>query len=144
MVKGAGVNRQGKGKGSRESKNYHVPIPGLVIQWSAIHCLIGRRRGNMRAGGRSRDAGSTAMLDRGTNERSEKRVRRQWLGFKFRVKLAAQEPGVAGHFDDFDVNPVGRFSGDFESSRNERFLIIAIELVAVAMTLRNFLRTISA
>ena len=60
------------------------------------------------------------------------------LRFEFGMELAADKPRVVRRFDDFDVNAVGSASGDAESGARERFLVVAIELVAVAVALGNF------
>ena len=40
----------------------------------------------------------------GANEGGEERMRRERLGFEFGMELAAEEPGMIGHFDNFDVD----------------------------------------
>ena len=45
-------------------------------------------------------------------EGGEERMRFERLGFEFGVELAAEEPGVIGGFDDFDVIFVGGAAGD--------------------------------
>ena len=73
---------------------------------------------NIRSDGIGRLAETlTAVFDAGANERREKRVRRERLGFEFRMELAADEPGMVGNFDDLDVDAVGRAAGDAEASR---------------------------
>ena len=69
---------------------------------------------------------------------ANKRMRRQRLGFEFRMKLAADEPRMLGRFDDFDVRPIRRFAGDAESRGEQSFFVFAIEFVAMAMPLADF------
>ena len=69
------------------------------------------------------------------HERGKQRMRSERLGFEFGMELAADEPGVVRGFDDFDVHAVGCASGDAETGAGERFFVLAIEFVAVAMAL---------
>ncbi len=55
------------------------------------------------------------VFDRGADESGEERMRLKRLGFKFRVELAAEEPGVIGRLDNFDVIFVGRTAGDAQT-----------------------------
>ena len=48
-------------------------------------------------------------------EGGEERMRLEGLGLEFGVELAAEEPGVIGGFDDFDVIFVGGAAGDAEA-----------------------------
>ena len=82
------------------------------------------------------------IFQAGANERGEKRMRRERLRFEFRMELAADEPGMIGHFDDFDVHAVGRAAGDAESGARQRLLVLAIEFVAMAVALGNFERAV--
>ena len=59
------------------------------------------------------------------------------FGFEFGVKLATDKPRVVRGFDDFNVNAVRRAPSDSESGSRERFLILAVELVAMAVPLGN-------
>src|SRR5579875_162893 len=79
-----------------------------------------------------------AIFDAGSDEGGEERVGREGLGLEFGMKLAADEPGMVGNFDDFDVHAVGSFAGDAEAGSGQRLFVIAIEFVAMAMTLGNF------
>src|ERR1700751_4556842 len=54
------------------------------------------------------------------------------------MELAAQEPGVVGGFDDFDVVLVGGAAGDLEAGVDQSFLVIAVEFVAMAVALADF------
>ena len=64
-------------------------------------------------------------------------MRRQRFRFEFRMKLAAEEPGVLGRFDDLDVLAVGRAAADAESGIGERVFVFAIEFVPVPVSLGN-------
>src|SRR5579862_1640413 len=79
----------------------------------------------------------------GANERGKKRMRSKWLRFEFGMKLAANEPRMIGHFDNFDIHAIGRPAGDAESGARERLLVLAIKFVTMAMALRNFQRAVS-
>src|SRR3984885_2189767 len=73
-----------------------------------------------------------------TDERSEKRMRRERLRFEFRMKLNADEPGMIVQFDDLDVNAVWSLTSYLKSCGDQSGLIVAIEFVAVPMALGNF------
>ena len=79
-----------------------------------------------------------AIFEAGTDEGSEEGVRGERLGFEFGVKLAADEPGVIGHFNDFDVDAVGRATGDAEAGARQSGFVFTIEFVAVAVALGDF------
>ncbi len=65
-------------------------------------------------------------------------MRLEWLGFEFGMELAAQEPWMVGRFDDFNVIFVGSAAGDAEARAEQSFFVIAIEFVAMAVTLADF------
>jgi len=65
-------------------------------------------------------------------------MRLEGFGFEFGVKLAAEEPGVLGRFDDLDVIFVGGAAGDEQAGAGQSFLVVAVEFVAVAVTLADF------
>src|ERR1700733_8672828 len=83
-----------------------------------------------------------AIFQRGANEGGEQRVRGERLGFEFGVELAADEPRMVGHLDDFDVGAVRRAAGDFETSGIERRFVFAVEFVAMAVALGDFQRAV--
>src|ERR1700685_4769978 len=60
------------------------------------------------------------------------------------MELAAEEPGMVGSFDDFDVIFVGSAARDAEARGDESFFVIAVELVAVAVALAVFKLAVSA
>ena len=78
------------------------------------------------------------VLVAGCDEVAEDRVGLQRFGFEFGVELAAEEEGVGGDFYDFDVGGVGGGAGDAQASAGEDGLILAVELVTVAMTFGDF------
>ena len=78
------------------------------------------------------------VLESRADEGCEKRVRFERFGFEFRVELAAEKPGVLRGFDDFDVVSVGGASGDAQPGSDESFLVVAVELVTVAVAFANF------
>src|SRR6202030_764315 len=83
-----------------ESRNYKSRI--------SIRCGVSSR--NALIGGDSESR--AAILKAGANESSKKRMRREGLGFEFGVKLAANEPRMVGHFDQFEIHAIGRTAGD--------------------------------
>src|SRR5690349_21075595 len=83
------------------------------------------------------------VFDAGANKSGKKRVRREWLGLKFRVELAPDKPGMIGHFDDFDVHTVRRATRDAEARARQNLGILGVEFVAVPMPLGDFTRAIS-
>ena len=65
-------------------------------------------------------------------------MRFERLGFEFRMELAAEEPRMVRSFDDLDVVFVGSAAGDAEAGGGQNFLVVAIEFVAMAVTLADF------
>jgi len=84
-----------------------------------------------------------AILEAGANEGGKKRVRGERLRLEFRMKLATNEPGMIGHFDNLDIHAVGRPARDSETGARKRLLILAIKFVAMAMALGDFERAVS-
>ena len=79
-----------------------------------------------------------AMLHARAHKRGEQRMRRQRLGLKFRMELAAQKPRMLRRLDNFHVFSVGRPAGDAESRGQQSFFVLAIEFVAVPVALADF------
>src|SRR5579859_2074460 len=73
----------------------------------------------------------------GADEGGEERMRLERFGLEFGVELAAEEPGVLGGLDYFDVVFVGGAAGDAQSGVGQSFLVVAVEFVAVAMAFAN-------
>src|SRR5579883_186581 len=59
------------------------------------------------------------------------------------MELTPQEPGVVGDFADLDVRVVGRLAGDPQAACFQALLILAIELVTVAMALVDLAGAVS-
>src|SRR5690348_123177 len=78
------------------------------------------------------------------DERSEERMRRERLGLEFRMELATEKPRMIRRLDNFHINAIGRLAADFEARSSERLFIIAIKFVAMAVTFRNFRRSVGA
>src|SRR5579862_2769867 len=78
------------------------------------------------------------MLDGRADKGREKRMRFERLGFEFRMELAAEEPWMVGCFDDLDVVLVGSAARDAEAGGRQDFFVVAIEFVAMAVTLADF------
>src|SRR5580658_2373682 len=68
-----------------------------------------------------------AMLVRRGNESGEQRVRLQRFGLKFRMKLAAQKPGMIGNFANFHVDRIRGLASDAQSTGRQNLLILAVE-----------------
>ena len=62
-------------------------------------------------------------------------MRRQRLRFEFGMELAADKPGMVGHFNNFHVSAVGRASGDAKARRDQALLVFAIKFVAMPVAL---------
>ena len=73
----------------------------------------------------------------GGDELAEERVGLEGLGFELGVELAAEEVGVAGDLDDFDVGLVGSGAGDAQAGAGEQGFVLAVELVAVTVALAD-------
>src|SRR5215813_2796429 len=58
--------------------------------------------------------------------------------FEFGMELAAQEPRVIGRLHDFNVVFVGSAASDAKPRRDQDFLVVAIEFVAMPMPLADF------
>lgn len=54
-------------------------------------------------------------------------------GFKFRMELAADEPGVILDFDDFDQAVIGRRTGQDQAGVDHFRAILVVEFPAMAM-----------
>ena len=78
------------------------------------------------------------VLVAGGDEVAEDGVGLEWFGFEFGVELAAEEEGVGGDLDDFDVGGVGGGAGDAEACAGEDGFVLAVELVAVAVAFGDF------
>jgi len=78
------------------------------------------------------------ILKAGANERGKQRMRSKRLRFEFRMKLAANEPRMIRHFDNFDIHAIGCPAGNAESGARERLLVLAIKFVAMAVALGDF------
>src|SRR5215467_7146328 len=73
----------------------------------------------------------------GADERREQRMRPRRLRLELGMELDGEIPGMAGHLGDLDELPVRRTSRDTEAVLAQCFLVQAVELVAMAMTLAN-------
>jgi hypothetical protein len=78
------------------------------------------------------------VSERGADECEEEWMRSQRLRLKLRMKLAAQEPRMLRRFDDLHILPIRRPAGDAKTGIGQRFFVLAIELVAVTVTLTDF------
>ena len=69
-------------------------------------------------------------------------MRLQRLGFELGMELAAEIPGMAGQFADFDVNSVRSFTGEPQAVLLEHRFVFAIELVAMTVPFTDLARSI--
>src|SRR5580698_2604768 len=69
--------------------------------WSIGECVL------LRANSLSRFGTALAMLVRRRHKGREQRMRLHRLGFKFRMELAAEEPGMVRDLADFHVHRIG-------------------------------------
>src|SRR5512140_988121 len=84
-----------------------------------------------------------ALIGR-ADERAEERMRLQRLGFELGVKLAAEEPGMVRDLANLDVDAVGRRARDAQSVSGQDFLVLAVELEAVAVAFADLGGAVSA
>src|ERR1019366_9331509 len=84
-----------------------------------------------------------AMRIGGSDEGAEQRMRFHRFGLELGMELAAEEPGMIGDFADLHVGSVGRLAGDTKSRGLQRFLVLAVEFEAVAVTLADLARSVS-
>src|SRR5690349_20785657 len=54
------------------------------------------------------------------------------------MELAADEMGMIGQFNHFNVGSIGRRSGNAQSGRCQRFFVFTVEFVAMPVTLADF------
>jgi hypothetical protein len=79
-----------------------------------------------------------AVFVAGADEVAEERVGLERLGFEFGVELAGEEEGVGRNLDDLYVGGVGGGAGEAEACAGEDGLVLAVELVAMAVALGDF------
>src|SRR5579862_4503341 len=77
------------------------------------------------------------VLIRGADERREQRVRARRLRLELGMELHGEIPRMPGQLGDLDELAVRRTARDAQAVLVERFLVQAVELVAVTMTLVN-------
>src|SRR5271157_100034 len=105
-------------------------------------CSVGYSAGYIRYCVGSLPKVSTPVFVTGRNKLPEERMRLQWSGFELGVKLAAEEKGMAGEFDDFDIGRVGGGAADAQAGAGEQRFVLAIEFVAMAVALADFCRAV--
>src|SRR5260370_5471395 len=77
------------------------------------------------------------MFQRRADEGGKEWMRFERFGFKFRVELAAKKPRMIRGVDDFNVIFIRSAPGDAQARGDQRFLVIAVEFVAVAVALAD-------
>src|SRR3982751_4548362 len=80
----------------------------------------------------------------GADERFEERMGLHGFGLEFGMELAAQEPGGGGNLADCDVGPVRGLARQPQAGGFQLVFVLAVELVAVAVTLLNFFHLVRA
>ncbi len=122
-------------------------MPGRVVrrlEW--LGCWFGRSRMHQRCAKGRASASSVrrghwvcrgefgillqAVGVAGGDEAAEERMRLKRLGLELGVELAAEEEGVIGQLDDFDVGGVRRGAGDAQSACGLRTWLDAANLFA--------------
>src|ERR1041385_4420035 len=84
----------------------------------------------------SRRDGFTAFLlmsQRRSDKRRKQRMRLQRLRLKLWMKLATQEPRMVRSFHNLHIILGRSPSRDFQSRRNQRLLMLAVEFIAMPM-----------
>src|SRR6202521_6036276 len=84
------------------------------------------------------------MTAGGAYECSKERVRLKRLGFEFRMKLAAEEPRVIGHFDNLHIGAIRRAPADAQTRGDELLLVIAVEFITIPMALADLQSAVGA
>src|SRR5271166_5219806 len=69
-------------------------------------------------------------------------MRLQRLRLELGMELAAQEVRMAGDLDDLDVGAVRRCTADAQAAGGQHTLVLAVELVAMAMPFADFVLSI--
>src|SRR5438477_6149825 len=80
---------------------------------------------------------SQVVLVAGRNEVAEDGVRLQRLGLEFRMKLAAEKEWMGRYFNDFHVGCIGSSPGDPQPPTREDSLVLAVELISMAVALAD-------
>src|SRR5690349_11627479 len=97
---------------------------------------LNRRRMNAFAARRSTCASAKRLqarlfvLQSGADESRKQGMRLERLGLEFGMELAAQKPRMLRGLDNLHVIFVWSTPGNFESSRNQRFFVLPVELIA--------------
>jgi len=71
-------------------------------------------------------------------------MRGQRLGFEFRMELHANKPRVIGHLNHFHIDAVRSFSSNAKACGYQRRFVLAIEFIAMAVSLGNFQLAVGA
>ena len=77
----------------------------------------------------------TTVLIARSDKCFEDRMGLQRFGFKLRMELASEEPGMTWNFNDLDQTVVRIFPGYDEAGLGENILVGRVELETVAVTL---------
>src|SRR5687768_11296164 len=74
------------------------------------------------------------LFIRGRDEPGKQRVRLEGFGFEFRMKLAAQEPGMPRQLYHFNKDFIGRITREAHAIACKDGLVFPVKFVAVAVT----------
>src|SRR5437763_1426284 len=86
---------------------------------------------------------AVAIQQRRADEGTEERVRLEGLGFELGMELASQEPRVIAQLADFYVHAIRGLAGEAQTVLFEHGFILAIELIAVAMSFADLGRSVA-
>src|SRR3546814_895818 len=85
----------------------------------------------------ARESDQPALLHRRFDEAGEQRMRVKRLRFQLRVELHADKPRMIGPLDDFGQRSVGRHARKDQPVLFQRFAVVDVHLIAVAMPLAD-------
>src|SRR3546814_798930 len=107
-----------------------------ISDWSSDVCSSDLRR-SPTGGPIARESDQPALLHRRFDEAGEQRMRVKRLRFQLRVELHADKPRMIGPLDDFGQRSVGRHARKDQPVLFQRFAVVDVHLIAVAMPLAD-------
>src|SRR5271166_7013037 len=94
--------------------------------------------GSLSAAHAQRPSHQPALSFRRRDEARKQGMRLEWARLEFRVELHADEPGVTSELDRLGQKAVGRHAGEYHAPLLQARAIGGVDLVAVAVALRDF------
>src|SRR5689334_15245718 len=82
------------------------------------------------------------LLNACPDEITEQRMRTRWAALELRMELRCNKPGMIPQFDDLDQAIVSRATTDDQTMRLHALAIFVIELITMAMALKDYRLTI--